>query len=374
MKRGIYIHIPFCVSKCKYCSFNSYAGKENLHTDYLSMLKNEIVLKSDKSISIDTIYIGGGTPSILKNGEISGILQVLKENFNIDKDAEISMEANPNTITKEKAEEWKRAGINRISIGLQSVNNKILKVIGRSHTLKDYLNAIKILKEVGFKNINTDLMIALPNQRIKDVKRAIKLVAKQGVTHISCYSLILEEGTPLYKMVEDGKLKVPKEDYAVKMYKIAVKQLQKYGFNRYEVSNFAKNGYECRHNVNCWLRHEYYGFGAGANGFINGCRYGNVCDITKYIKSIKNNATLEEFKEKIDKNDALEETLMLGLRMERGVEIKVLNEILGKDFISYRESQLKNLYNLGLISYNNEELKATDKGFYVLNKIILELV
>lgn len=374
MKKGLYIHIPFCVTKCKYCSFNSYAGKENLHTDYLLALKKEIRLKSDKSFELDTIYIGGGTPSILKGQDILSILETVRDNFVVDEDAEISMEANPNTITKEKAETWKKAGINRLSIGLQSSNDKILKLIGRSHTLKDYINAIRVLKEAGFDNINTDLMIALPGQKIRDVKRSIKLVAKQNCKHISCYSLILEEGTPLYELVENKKIKLPNEDYATKMYAKAVKTLKKYGFNRYEVSNFAKSGYECKHNVNCWNRHEYLGLGAGANGFVNGFRYGNVCNIDAYIKSVKNGKTKEEFREKISNKDAFEETLMLGLRMEKGVEIKTLNELIKKDFIKSKKKKLEELSSLELIEYNEERLKVTDKGFYVLNKIILDLI
>lgn len=374
-KVGLYLHIPFCANKCKYCSFNSYANLDFLHTDYLLALIKEIEIKeSKKDFEIDTIFIGGGTPSILENGYISRIFEAIYKNFKVREDAEITIEANPNSITLEKAKEWKNAGINRVSVGLQSSSEKVLKAIGRVHTKKDYINAMRILKDVGFNSLNTDLMLGLPYQEKDDIKNSIMLAKSLGATHISYYSLILEEGTPLFNLVENNEIELPSEDKTIKLYDFALKTLEENGYHRYEVSNFALKGFECRHNVNCWEMHEYLGIGAGANGYLNGIRYGNIANVQKYIENVVGGKNFLEFEEKEENGELLEEAIMLGLRQTKGISISNLKENYNFDILIEKSKEIENLRSLGLILIKDDYLKASEKGFYVLNKIILDLV
>ena len=374
-KVGLYIHIPFCASKCKYCSFNSYANLNHLHTNYLVAILKEIEQKSNKNdFEIDTIFIGGGTPSILPNGFIKRLMKTIKDNFIVLDNAEITIESNPNSITIEKAEEWKRAGINRVSVGLQSSNDEILKNIGRIHTKKDYISAMNILKNIGFNNINTDLMLGLPNQEEKDILDSIALVKEMGASHISYYSLILEEGTELFDLVEKEKIKLPDEEKTIKLYDLVLDNLEENGYKRYEVSNFAFEGYACKHNINCWQMREYLGIGAGANGYFKGIRYGNICNVQEYITKVIDGENFAEFEEKESDLELLEETIMLGLRQVKGISILELKQNFNYDILKEKEEEIKNFLNLEFIEIDNNFLKATNKGFYVLNRIILELV
>jgi len=375
-KIGIYVHIPFCMSKCKYCDFNSYAGQEGLQRDYLIALIKEIKLykKFSNKYLVDTIFIGGGTPSCMFPGAISTILVEIKKIFKVLDDAEVTIEVNPNTITLDKAIEWKTIGINRISIGLQTTNANILKLIGRTHNKKDYINGIGIIKEAGFNNINTDLMIGLPKQKSSDVKYAINLCSKLGCKHISCYSLILEENTLLYKLVCDGQLKLPKEAKTIGMYNTANQELSKLGYIRYEVSNFARKGYECKHNLNCWSMQEYLGFGAGAHGYVDNYRYNNISGIEEYIDSVNNNKKAIEEKCVCDKQGLYEETIMLGLRKTEGIDISTLDELLDCKFVEKYEKTINKYIELDMIKIEDGGIKVTDKGMYILNQIILDFV
>ena len=370
---GIYVHFPFCATKCTYCDFNSYSNIHHLQKEYLEALVNEIRANADKSKVVDTIFIGGGTPSIATTGTIATIMTAIKSSFMVLNDAEITIEANPNSIKFDNLTEWKEAGINRISVGLQTTNKRILRLIGRSHDRDDYIRAIDLIKSFGFENINTDLMIGLPKQKSSDVKYAINLCVKLGCKHISCYSLILEGNTPLYTLVKEGRIKLPKEAKVVGMYKTAVTSLRKLGFERYEVSNFAQDKYECKHNLNCWHLSEYYGFGAGAHGYIDNKRYSNECDVKKYINLINKNSSAKVSVDKLTNIDHYEEALMLGLRLKDGVSIKVLDEYLGESFLEKYKTQINKYLKLGLIKIN-ENISATDSGFMVLNQIILDLV
>jgi len=275
---SLYIHIPFCESKCHYCNFVSFK-KSNIHKEqYIQYLLKEIKLNATKDFLVNTIFIGGGTPSCLREGDILKISNAIKENFNLSKELEFTIEANPNSFTLEKAKEYVKAGINRISFGLQSANNKILKTINRIHTKKDFINAVKLAKQVGLKNINSDILIGLPNQKLKDVKRTLKLIIKLNLPHVSCYSLILEEKTPLFKMVENKKLKLPQEDKTLKMYDYTLNYLEKHKIFRYEVSNFAKLEKECMHNLTYWNLSNYLGLGLNAHSKIENERFENFSD------------------------------------------------------------------------------------------------
>lgn len=371
---GIYIHIPFCVSKCKYCNFNSYADKSDMMDDYLRSLTKEIEGYSNKSILVDSIFIGGGTPSIMPDGFISTILSAVRSNFRLAQDVEISIESNPNSVTLSKAQEWKDAGVNRVSIGLQSANNSCLRLLGRVHTKDDYVRAVEAIKSVGITNINTDCLIGVPRQKLSDVKYMLRLVTKLNCSHISVYSLILEKDTELNSMVEEGKVKLPKEAKTLGMYNYALKFLREQGYERYEVSNFSKPNMECKHNLHTWKMHEYLGFGAGAHSYFMGERYSNVSAIEDYISRVSSGQKPVEYKEELSRRELLEETIMLGLRTKEGINHFEIEEEIGVDILKKKEKELKRLCDLGFIEVDGNWIRATDLGFTVLNQIILDLV
>lgn len=373
-KVGIYIHFPFCVSKCKYCNFNSYANRNDMQLKYFQALLKEISMCGNDSVEVDTIFIGGGTPSIMFDGCVSTVLSEIRKNFHVLDDAEITIEANPNSITKNKAQEWKESGVSRVSVGLQSINSNSLKLIGRPHTKQDYINAIEDIKSVGITNINTDCLIGLPRQKLSDVRRMLGLVDKLGCTHVSVYSLILEEGTPLFDMVTDGLVKIPKEEKTLGMYNFALKFLREKGFDRYEVSNFSKPGLECKHNLNTWQMHEYIGFGAGAHGFLGNNRYANVNSIDDYIKLVSIGRKPVEYSEKISKNELFEETIMLGLRTVYGVDMDDIKNKFNVDIMKEKMQEILKFRAMQMIDTTNNVLRVTDKGMPVLNKIILDLL
>ena len=272
---GLYIHIPFCKQKCSYCDFCSYAEKQDLISKYIKCLLQEIKevgsnnradfeIGKDDLFSVKTIYIGGGTPSLIESKYIVQIMEEIKSNFELDENAEITIEVNPGTVTLEKLEDYNKVGINRLSIGLQSTHEHLLKEIGRIHTYLDFLDTFRFAREAGFENINVDLMIGLPNQTLAEVQDSIEEIVSMEPEHISVYSLILEEGTPLFKKVEEG-LELPDEELERKMYWTVKRILEANGYNHYEISNFAKQGYESKHNLDCWNQKEYIGFGVAAH-------------------------------------------------------------------------------------------------------------
>lgn len=329
MELGIYVHIPFCAKKCYYCDFISFPNKQGTINDYIESLKKEIEyvgagLVPAQHPEITTIYIGGGTPSFIDAKYILDIIKTIKDNFVVSKEAEITLEVNPGTVTKEKLEEYKKSGINRLSIGLQSTNNALLKQIGRIHTYEQFINTYNLARKVGFKNINVDLMLALPNQTIDILKNSVQRVIDLKPEHISVYSLILEEGTKLCDLVKNKELNLLDDELEREMYWKVKEKLEQSGYNHYEISNYAKKGYESKHNMNCWEQEEYIGVGLAAHSYIKGVRYSNTEDIDKYIntfklgKDIKDIITIHEKQNYIDKQ---KEYMILGLRKINGVKI-----------------------------------------------------
>lgn len=373
-KLGLYVHFPFCASKCKYCNFNSYSDKNELQLKYFQALLKELQMYKSDAIEIDTIFIGGGTPSIMFNGCISTLLSEVRKNFKVSENAEITIEANPNSIDKNKTIEWKESGVNRVSIGLQSINSNLLKLLGRPHTKQDYIRAYEDVISAGINNINTDCLIGLPRQKLSDVKKMLAFLVKLKVTHLSVYSLILEEDTPLHKMVTTGQLKLPKEEKTLGMYNYTRKFLKENSFERYEVSNFALAGYECKHNLHTWQMHEYIGVGAGAYGYIDGVRYGNVEQIEDYISAVSTGNKPIKLEEKISNTELFEESIMLGLRTKYGVNLKDIKEKYNIDLYETKKDELASFFKMGVIEINNDNLVLTDTGYPILNKIILELV
>ena len=295
---GLYIHMPFCKQKCLYCDFVSYANKYGEVDRYIKCLKKEIVQYANENrimhehglepkYIIKTIYIGGGTPSSIDEGYILSVIKTIKENFAVEEDAEITIEVNPGTVNKEKLEAYKQCGINRLSIGLQAVQDNLLKSIGRIHTFKDFENTYDYARQVGFDNINVDLMIALPGQTMDDVKESVKTIVGLKPEHISVYSLILEEGTPMYDMVQNKKLELPDDDTERQMYWYVKECLEKHKYKHYEISNFARQGFESKHNMDCWNQKEYIGVGTAASSFMENKRYSNTDDLETYIENIE---------------------------------------------------------------------------------------
>lgn len=422
---GIYIHIPFCKQKCYYCDFVSFSDKNDLEEKYIEAVKKEIKYYLDnanfvKKYNVTTIYIGGGTPSYINSKYILGILELLqsklKNNRTKFENIEITIEVNPGTVDKQKLEQYEKAKINRLSIGLQSTNNKILKQIGRIHTFEQFLETYNLAQQVGFDNINIDLMIGLPNQSIEDVKNSLKKIIELKPTHVSIYSLIIEEGTVIDKLIKQSILQDMEEEQERRMYWYVKSMLELNGYKHYEISNFAKEGKESKHNVNCWLQKEYIGIGTSAHSYLNGIRYSNCEEIEKYIKKIEEN-TQKEFEQFLDEiqnfkyedcisniNDKIQsndnnkllkklenqkiyeiqevqfledmkkEYMLLGLRKIEGVQISKFKEKYLENPIFIYRKQLESLVEEKLIIIDGDYIKLTNKGLDLANLVWEEFI
>ena len=364
---GLYIHIPFCAHKCDYCDFISFANKECKIEEYINKLKEEIKQENLEQYKITTIYIGGGTPSYIDSKYILEILNLLNKEYA----QEITIEVNPGTVTKKKLEDYYNAGINRLSIGLQSTDNEILKKISRIHTFEQFLETYKLARKVGFKNINVDLMIGLPNQQNKDITKALQEIINLNPEHISVYSLILEEGTVLENKISKGLLKLPDEKLERKMYWNVKNTLKKSGYEHYEISNFAKTGYESKHNLACWNQEEYIGFGLAAHSYIDNKRYSNTIDLEEYFDWPDNSKIMHEVQSREEK---MKEYMLLSLRKIEGIKISEFkNKFVDNPIYLYRES-LNKLVVQGIIEIDIDNIKLTNKGIDLANLVWEEFV
>lgn len=370
---GIYIHIPFCIKKCDYCDFISFPNQLEKQDEYTEKIVEEI--KSEKEIlqnyQITTIYLGGGTPSSIDSKNISKILNAIDEMIQIKTkpEIEITIEVNPGTVTKQKLEDYKKAGINRLSIGLQSTKNELLNLIGRIHTYEDFEKTYKIAREVGFKNINVDLMLGLPNQTIEDIKNSIKKIENLQPEHVSTYSLILEENTKMTRKVEQGILELPDEEKERNEYWYVKNKLELLGYKHYEISNFAKPGKESKHNLNCWNQKEYLGFGVAAHSYINQIRYSNCVQLEKYL-----NVGYRTIQEIQSKEDQEREFMLLALRKIEGVSIQKFKEKFGENPIYLFHNELEKLVEEELIEVDLDKIKLTNKGLDLANLVWEEFV
>lgn len=373
-KIGVYIHIPFCKQKCYYCDFISFPNIEKMQEKYVQALLKEIenFIKENQELKIETIYIGGGTPSYIDSKYIEKILSL----FNKKNLIESTIEVNPGTVDKEKLEAYKKAGINRLSIGLQSTSNRLLKQIGRIHKFEDFLNTYNLAKNIGFNNINVDLMIGLPNQNIADIKKSLEEVVKLNPTHISVYSLIIEENTPIAQMVEKGELNLPDEEEERNMYWYVKNFLELQGYNHYEISNFSKKGYEAKHNLDCWEQKEYVGFGLAAHSYINKIRYSNTDNLEKYIKNCEEgrfneNKTIQEKQNHFTQE---QEYMLLGLRKINGVSIQNFKNKFGENPIFVFRNELNKLVEEKLLKVTEDNIMLTNKGLDLANLVWEEFV
>lgn len=367
---GIYIHIPFCVKKCDYCDFISYSESNHFIKPYIQKLIEEIenVLQKEE-YAIKTVYIGGGTPSFIDSKYIIEIMNVLKKNSFLFSPQEITIEVNPGTITEQKLLDYKKAGINRLSIGLQETNNNLLKQIGRIHTYEDFLQTYQLAKKVGFKNINVDLIIGLPNQTITNIKASLEKVINLKPQHISVYSLILEEGTGLYKKWEEKQIDLPSEEQERDMYWYVKNTLENEGYLHYEISNFAKQGYESKHNLSCWNQEEYIGCGAAAHSYLNGIRYSNTEKLEDYLQGSSPIIHEVQTKETMQK-----EYMLLGLRKIEGVSIKQFKNKFGENPIFLYRNELNKLVEKELLVIDGDAIRLTNKGLDLANIVWEEFV
>lgn len=374
-KLGLYIHIPFCHSKCFYCDFNSYDNKTTYIKPYMDSLLKE--LKSKKHILdryvIKSIFIGGGTPSIVEIDYMKELFEYIKT-LNLSKDIEYTIESNPGTLNEEKLRFYLNNGVNRISMGFQAWQDKLLKSIGRIHTKEEFLRNFKCARKVGFKNINVDLMFGLPNQRLDDWKETLENIIELNPEHISTYSLKIEDNTVFAQKYDDDLLNLPTEDEDRKMYEMAKNKLKNNGYIHYEISNFAKTNHESSHNLIYWKNGEYMGVGLGAHSYINKIRSFNERNLKKYISMLKENEDIQNIDECNDLSSHISECMFLGLRLIGGINLDVLNKTYNVNIEKIFKSQIEKLINEKLLEKKGDYLKLTEKGIDLSNQVFMEFL
>ncbi|MBI6020958.1 oxygen-independent coproporphyrinogen III oxidase [Clostridium perfringens] len=374
-KISLYIHIPFCVQKCLYCDFPSFARKDHLRKAYIEALNKEIISLREKhnNLEINTIFIGGGTPSVLEADELECLLKEVAK-LNMAKDIEYSMECNPGNLTEEKLEVMKKYGVNRISMGLQAKQDNLLKGLGRIHNYKTFKENFLLAKKVGFNNINVDLMFGLPNQRLNEWEETLREIISLEPAHISAYSLIIEEGTAFYNLYENDKLKLPTEEEERKMYHLAKKILEENGFNQYEISNYAKEGKECRHNLAYWNMDNWIGVGSAAASYINGKRIKNKSSVEEYINSINEKGEAVEEIINNSKNDNMEEFMFMGLRKINGIDENEFKNRFSMNINDVYGEILNKYTGEGLLIRESGRIFLSEKGIEISNIIMADFL
>ena len=374
-KISLYIHIPFCAQKCLYCDFPSFARKDHLRKAYIEALNKEIISLREKhnNLEINTIFIGGGTPSVLEADELECLLKEVAK-LNMAKDIEYSMECNPGNLTEEKLEVMKNYGVNRISMGLQAKQDNLLKGLGRIHNYKTFKENFLLAKKVGFNNINVDLMFGLPNQRLNEWEETLREIISLEPAHISAYSLIIEEGTAFYNLYENDKLKLPTEEEERKMYHLAKKILEENGFNQYEISNYAKEGKECRHNLAYWNMDNWIGVGSAAASYINGKRIKNISSVEEYINSINEKGEAVEEIINNSKNDNMEEFMFMGLRKINGIDENEFKNRFSMNINDVYGEILNKYIDEGLLIRKSGRIFLSEKGIEISNIIMADFL
>ncbi|AFS78837.1 oxygen-independent coproporphyrinogen-III oxidase 1 [Gottschalkia acidurici 9a] len=380
MKRelGIYIHIPFCYSKCYYCDFNSHIDQYSYIEKYIEYLKKEIDLyeNSIKEYKLKTIFFGGGTPSLIDQKYICEIIEYIYKKMNTQYLEEITIEANPKTLNEAKLSAYRDAGVNRISLGLQTLNDNLLKNIGRIHSVQDFYDTYNLIRKNGFKNINVDIMFNLPNQSVTDVLDTLEKVVELDIEHISLYSLKVEEGTPFYNMYESGEITLPDEDIEREMYHRSIRFLEDRGYKQYEISNFSKKDYECKHNLIYWKLKPYIGLGLSAHSNIGSYRYGNVESFSDYFSLIdeKKLPIIKDEKEFIDIDMEIAEYIILGLRLTKGIDKQEFKLKYNKGIEEVFKENLDKFINQGLICQDDKVIRLTKRGLDLCNLVFMELL
>ncbi len=377
----LYLHIPFCVKKCAYCDFLSQPGDDKLIEDYISHLLREIEQeaedKSDRVIT--TVFFGGGTPSILPAGKIDDLLEALRKHFTFAEDPEITLECNPGTLTKEKLAIYKNAGVNRLSMGVQSANDRELSMLGRIHVFADVIENYDAARNTGFKNIGMDLIFGLPQQRKDTFLQSVKKVVQFRPDHLSLYSLQIEEGTKffaLYGVDEETRrqgglpMLLPTEEAERSMYHGAMEFLQSKGYERYEISNFCRKGFACRHNLGYWKRKDYLGLGLGAASLMGRKRFHKTNDLSSYLKG---DFSVQE-ETALTRRDEMAEMMFLGLRLTEGVSFAEFHDAFGVSLKRTYEEPIARLTDQGLLIVNSERIYLSEKGFDLANQAMSEFI
>ena len=379
----LYVHIPFCVKKCSYCDFLSFSCDERTQIEYADALIREIQFYGPqcREYVVNTIYIGGGTPSWLNEDKMVEIMNTIYENFQVLEDAEISMECNPGTITASKLRKYRMAGINRLSIGLQSADNEELKILGRIHTFEQFVKTYELAKEAGFANINVDLISGIPYQTTEKFLKTLQKVVWLKPNHISAYSLIIEKGTPFYETYKFDAVRqeagmptevLPNEDEVYRIYKLTQDYLARAGYKQYEISNFAQPGFECEHNIGYWTRRNYLGLGLGAASLMENVRYSNTTDLYEYI----DDPTVNRMADIVSRKAQMEEFMFLGLRMNEGVTRERFLREFGIPIDGIYRDVLERMKEEDLLSVENGQIRLTDRGMdlgnYVMSQFLIE--
>jgi oxygen-independent coproporphyrinogen-3 oxidase len=367
---GLYVHVPFCASKCAYCDFASYAGREADIPRYVDAVVREITRRGAETghPRADTIFLGGGTPSLLDESQATRVLDALFATFPMEEGAEITCECNPGTLATPFVQALRKAGVNRLSLGAQAAQARLLRLIGRVHNWEQVIASVEIARQAGFDNINLDLMFGLPSQAVADVRETLAAALALSPTHLACYGLMVEEGTPICRDIAAGKLALPDVEVEREMYELVRQTLAEHGFHQYEISNFAREGYACRHNVGCWTRVPYLGFGSAAHSFFQECRTMNPAKLDAYL------AGEGPQTEQISREEARFESMMLGLRMTRGVKNEDFTRMHGMSIREAFGEKLDKPINGGLLEWHEGGLRLTRLGMDLQNSVLVDLL
>jgi oxygen-independent coproporphyrinogen-3 oxidase len=376
---SLYIHIPFCVRKCSYCDFTSYAATGISIPEYVELLLNELAANAEKFSrpAVSTLYFGGGTPSLLSPGQVERLLAAVSNSYSVAADAEVTLEANPGTISRESLDGYLAAGINRLSLGIQSFDDAQLQLLGRIHTAADARQAYAMARQAGFRNISIDLMHSLPQQSVAAWQAALTEAVSMNPEHISAYGLTVESGTPFAARAAQGSLQLPAEDLAVELFEITAAELRQAGYEHYEVSNFARPGFRSRHNQVYWQRGSYLGFGAGAHSFLRepffGVRWENPACLDAYAERVKTAACME-MPEPLTREEAMAEFFFLGLRQRAGIDLQQFRQEFGVTADDAFPGTITRFIGAGLLSLSGENLQLTARGLLLANMVLAEFM
>lgn len=373
---GLYIHIPFCVKKCAYCDFLSWKGSDEEREAYVQALEKEISSYSEfaKDYRVSTVFFGGGTPSVLEGEQTERILKKIRDTFRVEKDAEITLEMNPGTSQKEKLLLYRELGINRLSIGLQSVKNENLKLLGRIHTYGDFLDSYRMAREAGFDNISADLISTLPGQTLEEWKEELEILQETPLEHISVYQLIIEKGTEFYEKYGENEELLPDEETSREIYLWTGKYLKEHGFEQYEISNYARPSRKSRHNLRYWERKDYLGLGLGAASMVHNIRMSNTRDWEKYIEGSQNPKRLREEVEFLEEPRQMEEFMFLGLRKTEGVSRKEFRRTFGRELDMVYEKALEKHLENGMLEASKDRIRLSQAGILVSNQVLSDFI
>lgn len=376
--RSLYVHIPFCLKKCRYCDFYSLpAGSSSMLKRYTKALKKELEIKAAyfSDTRVKTVYIGGGTPSIMSGEQLKRMMDAIGTYLQVDHDAEISLEANPATLDADKLRDIRKAGFNRISLGIQSFKDQELFILGRSHTADDAMNTIKLIQDSGISNYNLDLIYGIPGQTMSSWEKTLEIALEAEPTHLSMYLLQLDESTPLAVDIRKGRLTLLGEECEAQMYELGMDMINTRGFMQYEISNFSRPEYECQHNLGYWKAMEYIGIGAGAVSFTDQRRYINKRDLIHYLSAMENGTQCEvEELEYMKEHELVADAIILGLRMCNGIDLQQLQDRYGINILDYYKDVIEEYIDRGLLYINNGRLRFSQKAYFISNEVLCHFV